>query len=50
MRSMIRLSLTLNLRVLIPVCGGLLANAAWAEPGGSDRSSGAAGPPRKANQ
>lgn len=31
MRSMIRLSLTLNLRVLIPVCSGLLANAAWAD-------------------
>ncbi len=31
MRAMIYLSLTLNLLVLIPVCGGLLANAAWVD-------------------
>ncbi len=29
MRAMIYLSLILNLVVLIPVCGGLLMNAAW---------------------
>ncbi|MCE7973742.1 MAG: hypothetical protein DYG92_05345 [Leptolyngbya sp. PLA1] len=31
MRAMIYLSLTLNLVVLIPVCGGLLVNAAWTD-------------------
>lgn len=31
MRAMIYLSLTLNLVVLIPVCGGLLAKATWTD-------------------